>query len=330
MDQVLALRPPEWLVYDLLPMESVGVLYGASQSFKSFFAFHLAACCSLGRPAFKDKPCRQADTFYIAAEGAHGFKLRAEAWIKRHGVRPDGVLILPASVHLDKPHEAENLAKEILRIARDDRPRLVIVDTLSANFTGSENTDEVAGFFRNCFELGQKTKATVLVLHHTGKDSQRGERGHTSIRANVDFSIKIERKTKEPRAEVEVQKFKDAPIGGKLFLKATVVEFAPGTDFPSSLILEEESSAARDFARADLDEGIIEFLRSFDGQPLKDAAIELKVRRGISLTKAKDLIKKALDYPNGKAQLPDSEMAWLDRANPNNRQSGLIVRFANA
>ena len=328
LDQVRALQPPEWLVRGLLPIQSVGVLYGTSQSFKSFFAFHLAACCSVGIPAFKERPCRQGDTFYVASEGAHGFKLRAEAWIKHHGVNPNSMMILAASVFLDREQEAEKLASEINAIAKGNRPRLIVVDTLSANFTGKENTDDVAGFFRKCFTLSQVTKSTVLVLHHTGKDGQREERGHYSIRANVDFSIKIDRREKLG-AVVEVQKFKDAPIGERIYIKALRVEVAPGTEFPDSLVLEEESAAARDFARDDADKEIFEFLRGFDGRPLKDAANALKQRRGVSISTAKGIIKRALNFP-GKAALPDGEVASLERLASNNRQSGLIVKFVRS
>jgi hypothetical protein len=330
-DELLKLEPPEWLVRGLLPMNSVGVLYGASQSFKSFFAFHLAACCSVEMPAFKDKPSKRAEAFYIASEGAHGFRLRAEAWMIRHDVRPNSLRILPASVYLDRPNEAESLASEIISIAKGGLPKLIVIDTLSANFTGKENTDEVAGFFRRCLELAQRTKATVLVLHHTGKDGQKEERGHYSIRANVDFSIKIERRGKEPRAVVEVQKFKDAPIGEKLHLKATVIEVAPGTEFPSSLVLDEESSAARAFATADFEEGAIDFLRGFNGKTLNDAAIAMKATHGVSLTTAKNIIKQALGQgAGGKTQLAQGEVAWLERSNPKNSRSGLTVRFEKA
>jgi hypothetical protein len=170
LDDLLNLHPPEWLVKGLLPMNSVGVLYGASQTFKSFFAFHLAACCSVGLPAFKDRPSKRSQAFYVAAEEAHGFRLRARAWIQRHNMRPDSLRVLSASVYLDRGNEAERLAADILAVATPDLPRLIVVDTLSANFTGKENTDEVAGFLRKCSLLAQRTQATVLVLHHTGKD----------------------------------------------------------------------------------------------------------------------------------------------------------------
>jgi hypothetical protein len=331
LDDLLKLSPPEWLVRGLLPMNSVGVLYGASQTFKSFFAFHLAACCSVGMPSFKDKPSKKSEAFYIAAEGAHGFKLRAEAWMKRHGVRPESLRILPASVYLDRANEAEILASEIISIADRDLPRLIVVDTLSANFTGKENTDEVAGFFRKCSVLAQKTQATVLVLHHTGKDGQKEERGHYSIRANADFSIKVERRGKEPRIVVEVQKFKDAPIGEKLHLKAAEIEVAPGAEFSSSLVLEEETPAARDFATADFEENVIEFLREFDGKTLNEAAGALKTAHGVGLTKAKNLIKNALGGSVGsKTQLAGGEVAWLERSNKNNSRSGLNIHFGKA
>jgi hypothetical protein len=197
---------------------------------------------------------------------------------------------------------------------------LIVVDTLSANFTGKENTDEVAGFFRKCSLLGQKTKATVLVLHHTGKDGHKEERGHYSIRANADFSIKVERRGTEPRIIAEVKKLKDAPIGEKIHLEARKIEVAPGEEFSTSLVLDEESAAARDFSRGDLEESITQLLHESDGKNLVEVANAVRTEHGISVSRAKDLIKKMV-----KREAAIS----LERANKNNPRSGLIVRIAS-
>jgi hypothetical protein len=322
LDDLLKLPPPEWMVKGLLPMNSVGVLYGASQTFKSFFAFHLAACCSVGIPAFKGKPSKTAEAFYVAAEGAHGFKLRAEAWIRHHNMRPESLRVLPASVFLDRENEAEQLATDILSVATPNFPRLIVVDTLSANFTGKENTDEVAGFLRKCSLLAQKTSATVLVLHHTGKDGQKEERGHYSIRANVDFSIKVERRGMEPRISVEVKKLKDAPIGERLHLTATKIEVAPGEEFSDSLVLDEESAVVRDFARSDLEESIAQLIRESDGRNLIEVAQAANKDHGISVSRAKVLIKKFVETSEGAIS--------LERTNKKNSRSGLIVRIARS
>ncbi|MDP2374266.1 bifunctional DNA primase/polymerase [Reyranella sp.] len=314
LDELLELPPPQWLVRGLVPLESVGVLYGPSGSLKSFLAFHLAACCTTGQDAFAGRPCKDADSFYIAAEGGHGFKLRAGAWIKHHGVKPERLHLLPGSVFLDREGEAEKLAEEINGRSLSDDRKLIVVDTLSANFTGKENTDDVAGFLRRCSMLAKKCKATVLIVHHTGKDGAKEERGHYSIRANADFSIRMDRT--RTGAKVEVQKLKDADAGSALHLRAVPIEVAPGQEFSSSLVLVEEPAAVRDFNEI---EGrgaeMIEILLVHDGSTLKTAAEAFAKRFEVHVNTARKWIKDMRD-----------DRISLEQVEPGNPHGGLIVR----
>jgi ribosomal protein L7/L12 len=119
-----------------------------------------------------------------------------------------------------------------------------------------------------------------------------------------------------------VQKLKDAPIGERIYLRANEIVVAPEEEFSTSLVLEEETSAARDFAREDLEGNIAQLLPQFDGRNLVEAATAVKEAHGISVTKAKDLIKKLVETSQG--------AILLERANKNNSRSGLIVRFDRA
>ena len=65
----------EWLVKRILPRQGFVSLYGASQSFKSFLASHLAMYVALGWE-WAGRRVEQSAAVYIAAEGAAGLRKR--------------------------------------------------------------------------------------------------------------------------------------------------------------------------------------------------------------------------------------------------------------
>jgi len=239
LDEILSMPSPEWLVHELIPRGGVGVLYGATGSYKSFLALHLAACCATGRDAFSGMPCKEVPAFYIAAEGAGGFKLRLDAWIKHHGIRPEYLVLRPWPVYIDKAEMLEKLIEEIKKLNPLGEHCLVIVDTLSANFTGNENSNDMAKFVHGCIEISKQIDATILIIHHTGKDEKKGARGHNSLSANSDFSIRMD--GGKLAAEIEVEKLKDSPIGLKMNLRAIPITLDLKAEITTSLVLEVDT-----------------------------------------------------------------------------------------
>jgi RecA-family ATPase len=50
---------------------------------------------------------------------------------------------------------------------------------------GNENApDDMGALVRNIDRLRAETGAAVLLVHHTGKDTSRGARGHSLARGN--------------------------------------------------------------------------------------------------------------------------------------------------
>jgi hypothetical protein len=69
----------------------------------------------------------------------------------------------------------------------------VVIDTLARSMgAGDENTaKDAAMFVRNCDLIREATGAHVMVIHHTGKDEDRGARGSSALRAAVDNEIQV-------------------------------------------------------------------------------------------------------------------------------------------
>ena len=70
---------------------------------------------------------------------------------------------------------------------------MVVIDTLARSMgAGDENTaKDAAMFVRNCDLIREATGAHVMVIHHTGKDEDRGARGSSALRAAVDNEIQV-------------------------------------------------------------------------------------------------------------------------------------------
>jgi hypothetical protein len=70
---------------------------------------------------------------------------------------------------------------------------------------------DMGSFLGNVESMRQKTDATILLIHHAGKDMSKGARGHSSFKAALDTEITVEG-ANNPRS-VTVTKQRDlAPL----------------------------------------------------------------------------------------------------------------------
>jgi hypothetical protein len=182
-----ALPPPEWLVDDLLVRGGVAWLVGKWGTGKSFWAIDLALSVGLGRD-FHGLTVHQAPVLVVVAEGAAGLGARIEAWEKHNDIEDEGkVSWLPAPVNLIDPAAAATLVDEALRV----QPGLIVIDTLNRCSVGAdENSAKDAGLIvEQVTNLAGVTGATILVLHHPGKDATKGGRGSSAFVAAIDTEL---------------------------------------------------------------------------------------------------------------------------------------------
>lgn len=50
---------------------------------------------------------------------------------------------------------------------------------------------DIAGLMRNIDQIRRLSGAHVMLVHHTGKDTGRGARGQSSLRAAIDTKIEL-------------------------------------------------------------------------------------------------------------------------------------------
>lgn len=197
-----------WLVKHILPADSIGMLFGASGTFKSFLALDAALHVVHGLP-WLGRRTTQGPVLYLAAEGGSGLWKRVAAWHRSRRIQWQGAPFYAVPVALDLAQAAWRVVEAAQ--AAGVAPALVVVDTLSQTYAGEENSaNEMAAYFR---ELGARFRdlwhCTVLLIHHSGHNVTERPRGSSAIRANLDFLFGVHRDEKEMLATLSCMKQKE-------------------------------------------------------------------------------------------------------------------------
>lgn len=221
-------KPTPWLIKGVIPQADLGVIYGESGSGKSFFISDMALSIARGIEwrGCKTKQCR---VVYIAAEGGGGFRKRLKAYEIHNGMTLDDVPfgVIHAAPNMLQKTEALDVAKAIKKWGGAD---LIIVDTF-AQVTpgGNENSGEHVGrALAHCKGLNKALGAMVMLVHHSGKDTSKGARGWSGLRAAADVEIEVV-KTRSGRA-ARVAKQKDGDDNGEWGFDLEVVHVGMDED----------------------------------------------------------------------------------------------------
>lgn len=216
----------QWLIYQILPVDAFGVVYGPSGSYKSFVGMDLSACVASGMKWHGNDTDNPGHVIYVGAEGATGLHLRKKAWEIRHGKKLNNLAILGTAVTINKPSECNIFVDLCLSAAESisEPIKLIVVDTLARSFEGEENSaTDMGAFVRACDNIRAATGATILVVHHSGKDADKGARGSSALRAACDFEYKVTSPGKKV-TKISCTKAKDSDPFDDMTFKLNVVE----------------------------------------------------------------------------------------------------------
>ena len=221
----MPVNPIAWLVQDYLEQSALAVLFGPPGKGKSFLALDLACCVATGK-SFHGLEVQQGAVFYIAGEGLQGLARRVRAWSLHNAKSLDKVplYISRGPAELDHSTQAARVAEtiQLLVEACGQVPALIIIDTFARNFGGDENSAADVGHFVREVDrhLRRNWNASVLILHHSGKDGERGARGSSALKGAVDVEYELSRNAKEGLITLTARKMKDAeeppPLAFKL------------------------------------------------------------------------------------------------------------------
>ena len=140
-------------------------------------------------------PVKQGGVVYFAVEGKDGIRARIKAYEVDRGIDESNsppLYITPQNVNLSKRDDVLDIIESINNIGGI---KIVVFDTLSSASPGAnENAaEDMSLLLSNCRYINEKTDATVLLVHHTGKDQDRGARGSSALLGAADFQLQIVR-----------------------------------------------------------------------------------------------------------------------------------------
>lgn len=197
-----------WLIKGVMPASSIGMMFGASGTFKSFIALDACLHIAHGLPWMGHRT-KQGEVLYLAAEGGMGLWPRIAAWHRARRLEWSKTPLKVIPMALDLSVEAWKVVEAAQ--VQGASPKLVVIDTLSQTFGGEENVaNDVSAYFR---EIGARFRqlwgCAVLVVHHSGHAATERPRGSSAMLANVDFMYGVFRDEKEMMATVACLKQKD-------------------------------------------------------------------------------------------------------------------------
>lgn len=199
-----------WQVKAVIPADSLGMLFGASGTFKSFIALDHSLHVAHGME-WMGRKTQQGPVVYVAAEGGAGIFRRVDAWHRHYGLcLADNfrVCIVPLVLSISEHVEALAAAIASMPVV----PVLVYIDTLSQTFEGDENSaTDISAYLRLINSMIRaRFNCTVIVVHHSGHAATERPRGSSAITANVDFMLGAYRPDATiPQARLDVIKQKD-------------------------------------------------------------------------------------------------------------------------
>lgn len=207
--------PPASLIRGILPREELVMIYGQSSAGKSFVAFDMALAVARGI-SWNGYKVRQGMVGWIAAEAEGSMRNRYLAYCKREEIDPGTLAnfkVLGASVDLSNREYVEALAESIASAI----PALIVVDTLAAASGGADENSgkDMNRVLDSCRLIHRKTGATVLLVHHAGKDESRGARGWSGLRAAVHAELELKRLDNGIR-KLTVTKMRDGTEGAEV------------------------------------------------------------------------------------------------------------------
>ena len=213
------------IVKGMLPSVGVGYAFGASTAAKTFFIIDLAVHVCRGQ-AWRNLSTKQTPVCLFFLEGISGGARRLQAYETFHGIKiPENfkIGIQPTTFYKDEDVEALRAAIPM--------NSLVIVDTQSrvAAELDENSARDMNLFIEQCYRIAIDRQCCICLIHHTGKNSDRGIRGASSQFANADFCIEVSRSGQHRKATV--RKSKDGGLEGAEFpFRLAVVDLGADSD----------------------------------------------------------------------------------------------------
>jgi RecA-family ATPase len=191
---------PAPLVRDLLPKQGLVMISGSPKAGKTFVAMDIMLSIASGQDFWLDrkisKKSREGIIIYISAEGTADFQSRKEAFaIEKNWTKEQISSIrfydVKATPNLRDTNELRKIIKAFTTLGM---PIIaIVVDTVHRTIGGDINDfEEATEYVAACDVLQKEFQTLIVIVHHVGKDREKGSMGSTALIASVDCEIRVE------------------------------------------------------------------------------------------------------------------------------------------
>lgn len=206
---IAAMPRMQWLLKGRIPKGGLIALYAPPKSGKSVVATELAVSAALGEYFWQVPFGRPLRVLYIAAERYIDIADRLKATLHRRGVAyPDTLHLYARETGPLQVSHGKHFAA-LLQVAEHLKPDLIIFDTFARMTLGLEENSsgamgEAVEQFLAVLRAAGPGCAGVIV-HHEGKDKQKGARGSTAFLGAVDGAWRVWREVSGSRVSYTLE-----------------------------------------------------------------------------------------------------------------------------
>lgn len=217
-DDLTVVDIPDELVEGVLTRGAMSVVYGDSNSGKTFLSIDVGCSISLGT-SWMGRRVEPGLVVYLAAESPQSVRTRLLAYQRENAITVTRFAIVKSPVDLfagEADTEAVIALIKKLEAVYRAKVHLVIGDTLARLSAGAnENSGEDMGIVvRHIDYIREQCNTHFLLIHHCGKDTARGMRGWSGLRAATDTEIEVTADQDTGMHAAEITKQRDIPGKG--------------------------------------------------------------------------------------------------------------------
>ena len=220
--------PISWLVKRWIQSQALVMVHGPSGGGKTFVVLDWCLHMASGREDWAGHKVRPGNVVYLAGEGHHGLRGRVAAWKHHHQAGKLAMWLSKDGCDLNTPTGYLKVVEQVRML--QDRPSVIVVDTLHRFLAGDENSAQDAKTMLDaCNALMQEFNCSVILVHHTGvsDEAQHRARGSSAWRGALDIEISIIPGKEGVPMQIVQRKSKDAEMAETIHVELQQVNI-PG------------------------------------------------------------------------------------------------------
>lgn len=185
----------QWIAWPLIPAGRTIALYAPAKAGKSTILLAVITAATTGQPPLGNThtPQQPVNILYLDYEMSTADlheRLVALGYGPGDNLTRLHYALLPSLPPLDTPEGG----KHLLELATRLNVHAVVVDTIGRAVEGEENSaDTIRAFYRHTAQQLKAAGISVLRTDHTGKDTDKGQRGSSAKADDVDIVYKLTR-----------------------------------------------------------------------------------------------------------------------------------------